>query len=401
MVPHNRLGRRTSGRGGAVGALVTRPEARRVYRENMIPATAQRGRPATAGSRYYVAAALAYVLALTAVEVGLESEFHSLDLYSVAVAFAGATCTVAWTAFILAVTLAAATAITFEYETWTTRSSALVIALVLVSAVAIFGSRLRERGRSELARAKSIAEITQSAILRPIDRRIGDVQVASLYVPAERDATVGGDLFEGIETNFGARLIIGDVRGKGLPAVADAAATLAAFRVMAFETRDLDVLAGRLDRHLAMTSAQQPDDSGATRFVTALLVEFPPDRPEARLVSCGHPPPLLDPADGTVGLVEVDDPAPPLNLGALSDVRPRVLTVPFPVGHRLLLYTDGVTEARDGEGTFYPLEQRYPAGIEAVQPLLAALGSDLASYARSLRDDVAMVLVQRLPTGTD
>jgi hypothetical protein len=361
----------------------------------MIRLSLQRFR-AAGDQAWYVAATLAYVVALTAVNVGFASEFHSLALYSVAVAFAGATCTVVWTAVILATSLGAAISITIVYETWTARSGALVIALVLVSIVAIFGSRLRTRDSTELARTRLIADITRTAILRPINRRIGDIEVGSLYLPSERDTTVGGDLFEGVDTRFGTRLLIGDVRGKGLTAFSDAAATLAAFRVMAHETQGLAALAHRLDRHLA--EAQQPADV-EPRFVTALLVEFPPGAREARVISCGHPPPLLHPAGGEPRIIEIAAPSLPLNLGVLlPDAPPQAVVVPFAVGDRLLLYTDGVTEARDDAGRFYPLVQRYPAAIDGVYPALTTLREDLVGYAHSLRDDVAIVLAQRMTT---
>lgn len=90
-------------------------------------------------------------------------------------------------------------------------------------------------------------------------------------------------------------------------------------------------------------------------------------------------------------------PALPLGLGGLSDESYVQATFPFAYGDRLLLYTDGVSETRDGQGTFYPLAERTAAwSDQAPGPLVQKITADLKAYAAGpLNDDMAMIVVQR------
>ena len=83
----------------------------------------------------------------------------------------------------------------------------------------------------------------------------------------------------------------------------------------------------------------------------------PDDEPVARLVNCGHPAPLLLRA-GQVREAEPSAPSPPINLAWLVGGEYHVDVVPFAGGDTMLLYTDGVSEARDRTGAFYPLMRR-------------------------------------------
>ncbi|MFB6963033.1 SpoIIE family protein phosphatase [Streptomyces sp. NPDC056309] len=90
-------------------------------------------------------------------------------------------------------------------------------------------------------------------------------------------------------------------------------------------------------------------------------------------------------------------PAPPLGLGGLGRDHPHVDEVGFPSGATLLLYTDGVIEARNRPGDFYPLAERLP-GWSRLRPqaLVEAVHSDLRRHVgRGLGDDVTLVAVQR------
>ncbi|MFF3906935.1 SpoIIE family protein phosphatase [Streptomyces sp. NPDC001848] len=93
------------------------------------------------------------------------------------------------------------------------------------------------------------------------------------------------------------------------------------------------------------------------------------------------------------------EPAPPLGLGAMSDDAYTAATFPFHEGDRILLHTDGVTETRDREGTFYPLAERVLRWADrAPRSLLKELTTDLRAYAGGpLDDDMAMMVVQRGP----
>ncbi|MFF9520693.1 PP2C family protein-serine/threonine phosphatase [Streptomyces achromogenes] len=206
------------------------------------------------------------------------------------------------------------------------------------------------------------------------------------------------------------RVLVGDVRGKGLPAVGASAALLGGFRELAHEEPSPVRIAERLDerarRQIAAVGTLLDGDrpGGAPqalfteRFATALLVEFPPDEPVARLVHRGHPEPFLVRA-GRVRTVAFERPGAPLGLGDLLETAPTVRTVPFGPGDRLLLYTDGFIEARDRRGGFLDLAARVAAHAgRPLEALVTGLRRDLLRHAHGdLDDDAALVALERLP----
>ncbi|WP_060177549.1 PP2C family protein-serine/threonine phosphatase [Streptomyces sp. IMTB 1903] len=270
-----------------------------------------------------------------------------------------------------------------------------IIALVMISVFVTFFAHLREVHEKEVVQLRTVAETAQQVVLRPLRDRIGPLGVASVYLAAAAEAQIGGDLYAAARTATGTRLIIGDVRGKGLEAVGDAALVLGAFRASAHQEAELSGLVDYLE---AAVSADLDGGDEGESFVTAAVLEIPDDEPVLRLVSCGHPPPLLLlRGGGAVGL-DVARPAPPLGLAGLVAGAVTAQTFPFGPGDVLLLYTDGVLEARDRAGTFYPLVERVPAwtGMRP-QALLDHLCEDLLAHAagNTLDDDAAMVAVER------
>jgi serine phosphatase RsbU (regulator of sigma subunit) len=241
-----------------------------------------------------------------------------------------------------------------------------------------------------------------------------------VYVAAAAEAKVGGDLYEAVATSqHGIRVIMGDVRGKGLGAVELATDVLGMFREQAHDAGTLAELATRLDAGLGRGLGRHEE------FVTALLVEIDPESGQTSLFNCGHPPPLLIPAardnaaTRRVTLLEVPAPAPPLGLLALGDCSAAQLIHALQPNDQLLLYTDGVTEARDAKRTFYPLPERVSvlaakaaggqaAGKPVLKPVTSVSGrqgqsqglldlvrADLHKHVGApLDDDAALLLVQ-------
>jgi serine phosphatase RsbU (regulator of sigma subunit) len=278
-------------------------------------------------------------------------------------------------------------------------TAAAVACATAISALVVARSPLSEAGR-KLAAATSAAEAAQRAVLRPMPARVGPLRLGVAYLAAAAEARVGGDLYEVANTSHGIRLIIGDVRGKGLDAVEMAADVLGMFREVAHEVYTLAEVARRLDAGLARRRPAFED------FVTAVLVEIDPESGGLTIYNCGHPPPILLSSNRNGGgprrlaaLMEVPAPAPPLRLMALGDFSGAGRTLPFKPGDQLLLYTDGVTEARDGQGRFYPLTDRlvHLAGEHRRgrrSGLLARLTEDLLRHVGApLADDAALVLI--------
>ncbi|ACY99253.1 MULTISPECIES: PP2C family protein-serine/threonine phosphatase [Thermomonospora] len=270
---------------------------------------------------------------------------------------------------------------------------ALAAAAPAVAVPAWLWSRSVTRRDRELAELRRVAEAVQQALLRPVPKRLGDLRTEVRYLAADAAAEVGGDLYDVLSTPFGTRLIIGDVSGKGLEAVSGAADVLGAFRELARREPSLAAVAMRLD------ALVRDRLGGAEGFVTALLVGLPKgDRP-AEIVHCGHPPPLLL-RDGRAACVEPVLQFPPLGLLELAGGWCAGEPLPLRPGDRLLLYTDGVSEARDGEGMCYPLARRVEElarGQEGHCPgrLLTALERDLRRHTGGRpADDAALLLVQ-------
>lgn len=278
---------------------------------------------------------------------------------------------------------------------------ARLLALAVVSAVVVVFCCARERGKQELNRVRSVAEAAQQVILPPLPRRVGLLRTASLYLAAENEAQIGGDLYAIARTPKGStRVIIGDVRGKGLPAISDASVLLGAFREAAPRQDELTDLAAWLEEsvHRYLHGLDQPGLMAEEHFITALLLDIPDDGPVAEMISCGHPPPVLR-YDRNVTVLDSEQPMPPLGLGDLPGLRHSVDKFTFDVGDMLLLYTDGVIEARDAAGHFYPLiEQVASVPASNAEGLLGCISRDLMAHVGGhLGDDAAMIAIERLP----
>ena len=306
------------------------------------------------------------------------------------------------------------------------------VSILVVTLISAFGSARGGQETQRLADVTSVADAAQRALLRPLPRQVGPLELGVVYLAAAAEARVGGDLYEVTRTQFGIRLIVGDVRGKGLDAVEIAADVLGVFREVAHEVYTLAEVARRIDASLARRPAAPLEE-----FVTAVLAEIDPAAGSLTIYNCGHPPPLvLSPGDHSpddhgpgdhrpgdhrpgddrpgeggsdgqvaprrlrVTAVDVPAPALPLRLMSLGDTSGAERTVPLQPGDALLLYTDGVTEARDARREFYPLEERVAEMAARTGgpdgDLLGLLRDDLVRYVGAPLDDDAALLLARV-----
>jgi hypothetical protein len=256
--------------------------------------------------------------------------------------------------------------------------------LVLLAAFAVASSALRAAAQRRLSQVRAVARVAQSALLREIPATVTAGRLASRYVSAAAQARVGGDLLEVVSGPGHPRWLIGDTRGKGLPAVRLASVAMTSFRdACAQPGLPLPEIARAVDR--SVTRAAGEED-----FVTAVFAEFDP-RGWLQLVNCGHPPPLRL-ADG--GLRALSPTAYATPLGLHPDIQPSTFSVG--AGDRLVFYTDGLLEARDRAGRYFRLEDcldtlRRPDLERAADELLDRV---LAHTGRRLDDDVAVLLVE-------
>lgn len=330
------------------------------------------------------------VMAVVAlVDLSAGPEVGYLPLLSLGPAFASVSCTVRRTAAVGVLALVLCGVLAVYDEILGTRTNTLTFASIGgVIAAGMLASAFRERRERELADVRVVAEAAQRVLLRPVPRRVGPVRAAVRYVSAAAHARIGGDLYEVVMTGNGVRVIVGDVQGKGLEAVETAAVVLGAFREAAYDEPELPGVADRIDRALARQLSGE-------QFVTVIMAEVQAGR--ISLLNRGHPAPLLLGADADVRALEPPSPAPPLGLGDLSDEGAEPYVVDLGEEEQILLYTDGVIEARDRSGAFYPLIDGIgPFADGDPETVLDRLQEDLVRYVGTpLADDAAMLLLRR------
>nr|WP_232247276.1 PP2C family protein-serine/threonine phosphatase [Kitasatospora azatica] len=357
---------------------------------------------------------LALIAVITVVDVLSPVYIHLGPLLVVAPAITASFAGPRLTALVGVLAVAALTVIGVLRDGLTTANhEAQIASLIVVSAMVVAFRALQDRHAQELVQVRSVSDAAQRVLLRPLPTRIGSLRIASVYLAAEAEAQIGGDLYAAARTTSGTRLIIGDVRGKGLTSLGEAALLLGAFRAAAHLQATLPELAAYLDGSVswdlaAATDGDPPSDeeedgTGGARadagesFITAVILDIPDDGSEIQIINCGHPPPLLL-HDGRVLTLDARSPAPPLGLGGLIEPQYRPDVFSFTGEDRLLLYTDGVVEARDSARVFYPLTERFQAwSAERPAVLLSHLRRDLLHHAGGrLGDDAAMVAVERV-----
>ncbi|WP_255955248.1 PP2C family protein-serine/threonine phosphatase [Streptomyces odontomachi] len=282
------------------------------------------------------------------------------------------------------------------------RGVTTLITCFMVGLVAAVTSRVVSRSNVLLASAREIAAAAQRAVLpEPAPRQAG-LDVATRYEAAQAGAFIGGDFYAAQDSAHGVRLVVGDVRGKGMEAVSAVAIVIGAFREAAEHESSLEAVAQRLDHALAREDLPRPvsEDFGtefAEEFATAVLAEVPHGHDTVRIVNRGHPPPLLLHPDGRVGEAAGSEAALPLGMTDLGTWPDRSREMPFPPGTTLLLFTDGLTEARDRNGVFYdPVAGLRGRRFDDPRHLLDFLTAEVRRHtADGATDDLALLAVRR------
>ncbi|MEV5609859.1 PP2C family protein-serine/threonine phosphatase [Streptomyces sp. NPDC052225] len=272
----------------------------------------------------------------------------------------------------------------------------------------------------ELREIRAVAGAAQSVLLRPLPPRLDGLALAAGQLSADRGASVGGDLYDVVATDHGVRVVMGDVRGHGLAALATVGAVLGSFREAAHDEDELGCVLRRLERaharHLRQRSRDEhpaagggePENPLAEEFVTVLLLEIRQDGAVYAL-NCGHPwPYLLRPgAVCCVTTMSGGDPMPPLGPFPLPAELEPVRCGRILPGEAMLLHTDGIEDARDGHGRFFPLTAELTAAVRrrpvVPKALIQAVHTRLLCHlAGPPSDDAAMLVLRndrrRVPT---
>ncbi|MEU9452744.1 PP2C family protein-serine/threonine phosphatase [Streptomyces sp. NPDC048277] len=275
--------------------------------------------------------------------------------------------------------------------------------VALAGLLAALACAVRLDGERRMLHMRDIAETTRRTVLRPLPPGWAGLEHAAVYLAADTEARVGGDFYDIQPGPHGTRVLVGDVQGKGLGAVETAAALLGTFREAGYHEKDLATVADRLEtrmiRHRNHTVALGRDDGD--RFATAVLLGFPPGAPDVvEVVNFGHEPPL---AVGPAGVRSLP-PGDGLPLGmrelATGSGPPPTRTIALAPGETLLITTDGVTEARNGDGEFYDLPaQASRAATADPARLVAGIRDGVLRHSQGrLSDDTTVFAVRRAAT---
>ena len=272
----------------------------------------------------------------------------------------------------------------------------------VVALLAVVINRLLRRSGAAASTARTIAEAAQFAVLPVPPSQLDGFQIAARYRAAQVDARIGGDLYAVLETPYGVRAIVGDVRGAGMDAVGTMGVVIGAFREAAEQEATLAAVAARLEHALYRESWRQRGSDYDEGFTTAALAEIPAGQPETlRIVNRGHPPPLLL-TDGDARFIDPSEPTLPLGMSELSKGPVDCIEeVPFPQGVQLLLYTDGLSEARDDSGEFFEPDKALAERIFGdPETLLDAVLVDVQAHTGGASaDDMALMALQRKRLG--
>jgi PAS domain S-box-containing protein len=244
----------------------------------------------------------------------------------------------------------------------TTIDRSLVEDVARRAATAIDNARLySERG--------TIANTLQHSLLPPRLPEIPGVEIAARFRPGGEGTELGGDFYDVFDVgDAGWVIAIGDVFGKGADAAAITALARYTLRAAAMREPSLEAMLGVLnDALLWQLPAQQ--------FCTLACARLEVTEAGLRLAlaAAGHPLPLLLHPDGRVDLIG----APGTLLGVFPEPSPAYQELELEPGDTIVFYTDGVTEARTGDGTF---------GEKLNEAVASCAGLDAVSAARQIEE---------------
>jgi len=235
------------------------------------------------------------------------------------------------------------------------------------------------------SREHEVATVLQQSILPDALPEFDEVAAGSVYAPAGEEVEIGGDYYDLFRAGDGSIwFAIADVCGKGVEAATKTSMIKYAIRAFVAAGLAPRQVMGEVNR--MTVEAGDPSD-----IVTAWIGRYEPAHSALTWANGGHPPALLKRARGGFERLATTGPL----LGAMAGVEYDQESIDLAIGDQILLYTDGVTEARQGNNFFG--EERVVASFEssdgtgtAAKDLLGAVREFVQA---ELRDDIAILVI--------
>lgn len=257
-----------------------------------------------------------------------------------------------------------------------------------IAAVAIENSRLFKlfKEKEEIERDLSIAADIQRALLPDILPEVEGVEIAASTIPSKM---VGGDLYDISKFASGRLSIaIGDVSGKGIPAAILMANLYASYKGLARANLPAEELIGNLNKIIH-------DNTEPDRYATFFYAIYDPEEGWLAYCNGGHNPPILIRKGGDVEYLKTGGPA----IGFVTDAEYHSSQVDLLSGDRLLLYTDGITEAANKRGNFYGddrlVELAVKSKVKSARAMHDEIMRDVALYTKGVperSDDITLLI---------
>lgn len=258
--------------------------------------------------------------------------------------------------------------------------------LAIATEVARRAALAIENARIADERAR-VADALQRELLPPTLPRMRGWELATMYEPAGEINEVGGDFYEVFGVPGGWAVVLGDVSGRGAAAAALTAEARHTIRTAGAISAD-----PRAGLHLLDENLRGRDDAALCSVAMLVLPESDAPDAEVYVYLAGHPHPLIL-HDGTAR--EVGEPGPLLGVAENPTWEP--VSVHVEPGDQLVLFTDGVIEARRSGGERFGTERLRTgvAGSESPERTVDRVRAELVAFGAKGRDDDAAVVAIR------
>lgn len=194
-----------------------------------------------------------------------------------------------------------------------------------------------ETTMSEKRRLESELDVARNIQMQMLSKQFPHMEHAGVYASCTPAREVGGDLYDFVISGDSIYFVLGDVSGKGVPAALLMAITIAAFRAIGKKGHDIAEIASRVNN----TFCRSNDD---LMFVTLVVGKLNLETGHVTFCNAGHNPMVLIDDNGGASFIKCK---PNLACGVLEGFKYEEESFDMKPGYRLLVYSDGITEAED------------------------------------------------------